>query len=951
MISYSPQYLKDVLYNMLSRENPNLVKFSHSVRNRYKRLKQKQLGISRKHRAGWQVSLRRSQMHKMSVPVILSSNVRSLTGKLDELSELIRCPEYSKTGIIMLQETWLHTDIDDSLCQLNSFTMHRMDRSCNQRNRGGGLVTYIKFSWCKSSQVIFNYNTKQISCLSVQCKPRFLSRYRSIIASNIYIRPSCPTSCINEFADIFISELAPYIDNSLFLAGGDFNHTELSFLTSMGLSNIVHFSTRDNAQLDQMLVNDSEIFSVHKKAPLANSDHCIIKVSPRIYSKTNHTHHTRSSQRKVVQRRCSPENLAALKEMIAETDWDLFYDQDISVQFDQVTSYLNFCYDICCPTEVLYISPAQFSSPHLKSLRRMKEWAYKTNNRAKVRKLTALIRLEIRRLNQIYTNTLLGNQNCRQLWNTLKSLSGMKPKFQRSDHKANDLNRMFTTAASSSSALSPELPSDQSSCSINDDLLVSQHQVHSELSNLKVNKAAGPDGLPPIVLKACATYLAEPLTVMFNRCISEGKIANCWRPVRITPIPKKEAGKFRPIACTSMLLKVLEKLVLSRIFSHVSLNDEHQFAYCKKRSTLDALSLLVHTVLSTLDNTGKAFRVCFLDYSNAFNCVNRPQLLSYLQEAGLPHPLLCWIHDYFKERSQFTSYNGEISDMLPVDSGVMQGAILSPFLFSFYIRNLPSNIDNLLIKYADDVTVGSSSDENLHFSSLQSSLSSIFEWSSESSLSLNVSKCNDVLFSLAKGERFNSMERQCTSLYIGTQIIPSVNSVTYLGVTLSRDLTWSTHILNVFTKVRRLCFYVSRLRTLKVPSQLISRFVYSCIVSHLLYCSPVIFSGLRIKDYHILRRCIRIISRSSGLPRSELLDFIVKKHFSSCNNYSLKILSEVTHPLNPILSTCVSTSTSRNRYKLLYARTKSYQLSVIPYLARCLCQQESMIANLVNSLS
>ncbi|MBM6549380.1 hypothetical protein H7673_11020 [Streptococcus dysgalactiae subsp. equisimilis] len=204
--------------------------------------------------------------------------------------------------------------------------------------------------------------------------------------------------------------------------------------------------------------------------------------------------------------------------------------------------------------------------------------------------------------------------------------------------------------------------------------------------------------------------------------------------------------------------------------------------------------------------------------------------------------------------------------------------MLSPLLISFYIRNLPTNPGTLSIKYADDVTMGSRSDENFQFSRLQSSLSSIFEWSSTSCLSLNVSKCYDILFSLATGDRLHSMERQCPSLCIGSQPIPSVHSVNYLGVTLSHNLTWSMHMLNVFSKIRKLCFYVSRLRFLQVPFRLISRFVYMCVVSHLLYCSPVIFSGLRIKDHQILRRCIRVISRASGISRAELLNFIVQKH-------------------------------------------------------------------------
>ena len=111
--------------------------------------------------------------------------------------------------------------------------------------------------------------------------------------------------------------------------------------------------------------------------------------------------------------------------------------------------------------------------------------------------------------------------------------------------------------------------------------------------------------------------------------VSDGKLATSWRNICITPVPKPNTSSFRPIACTSVILKELERLILRRIkpfFGPVS--DANQFAYKNSRSPMDAVATLTHSLLSSLDAHSRRAQACFFDFSSAFNTVDRNILLS-----------------------------------------------------------------------------------------------------------------------------------------------------------------------------------------------------------------------------------------------------------------------------------------------------------------------------------
>ncbi len=77
----------------------------------------------------------------------------------------------------------------------------------------------------------------------------------------------------------------------------DFNKSSTRPLTPLDLDNIVHFPTRDQAYLDHVYVNHTSLFATRRRAPLSTSDHAIIRIMPKIYSKEHHQAFIRRSCR------------------------------------------------------------------------------------------------------------------------------------------------------------------------------------------------------------------------------------------------------------------------------------------------------------------------------------------------------------------------------------------------------------------------------------------------------------------------------------------------------------------------------------------------------------------------------------------------------------------------------------------------------------------------------
>ncbi|CAH8447583.1 unnamed protein product [Heterobilharzia americana] len=618
---------------------------------------------------------------QMTIPEILSTNCRSLPNKVDYLQSLLSTNVYRNTGVIMLQETWLHNLYDDDLVCLDGFKLFRQDRSFSKKKCGGGVATFISTNWSSSNYVCFCFSNEKIECITIKCRPKHLSKYKYIYITNMYVTPDCSFSDLSTFADKFTEFAAPVLGNSLSIVCGDFNSCDYSFLLSLGHKNMVNFSTRLDNTLDFAFTNEPGIYEARKRAPLLNSDHCIIRVLPKVYGKLYKKAFAYLSRK--VQYRCySQENILRLRSMLIETDWDIFADEVLDNTITNITSYLRFCLDICCPTETIYMRFDRLSSPHLKRLRREKERLYKARDHPGVKRLNCLIKSEIQRLNTIYNEKFLSCKNSSNIWKLFKELTGKKQMTTQTRSDVYALNKSFIRRQANFTL--PNVQNQVDSCFPG----FNTNDVFKCLKSLNPSQSLGPDGVSSIIFRKCADILCHPLTDIFNVSFSKNIIPTAWKQIKIVPVPKPSSGSdvtFRPIAITSPFLKTMEKLLLLVIEpSLMAFRDPKQFAYKHRRSTLDAATVLHHNIVSSLDKGVKYVRCAFLDYSSAFDSVPRPLLLNKLAIAHTDPWVTKWLHSYFSERKQYTIHKGMRSTSLLTEAGVPQGAVLSPFLFSFF---------------------------------------------------------------------------------------------------------------------------------------------------------------------------------------------------------------------------------------------------------------------------
>lgn len=94
-------------------------------------------------------------------------------------------------------------------------------------------------------------------------------------------------------------------------------------------------------------------------------------------------------------------------------------------------------------------------------------------------------------------------------------------------------------------------------------------EVTNHLRTLNQNKSPGPDQISPHIVKQSAIELSISLCNLFNKSFYLGILPIDWKTVNITPIhkkrPKHNKENYRQISLTSIISKVAEKIVKSRV--------------------------------------------------------------------------------------------------------------------------------------------------------------------------------------------------------------------------------------------------------------------------------------------------------------------------------------------------------------------------------------------------
>ena len=165
----------------------------------------------------------------------------------------------------------------------------------------------------------------------------------------------------------------------------------------------------------------------------------------------------------------------------------------------------------------------------------------------------------------------------------------------------------------------------------------------------------------------------------------------------VTPLLKKpglDAGdfkNFRPITNLMTLSKILERLALVKLKSHIVTSPNYcslQSAYRAAHSTETALVKIVDEILTLVDS-GSAVALVGLAISVAFDIVSHSKLLSRLEhDFGIEEAALLWIDSYLSNRTFFVRVGGSSSSVAESSSGVPQGSVLGPILFTAYVAQI-----------------------------------------------------------------------------------------------------------------------------------------------------------------------------------------------------------------------------------------------------------------------
>ena len=102
------------------------------------------------------------------------------------------------------------------------------------------------------------------------------------------------------------------------------------------------------------------------------------------------------------------------------------------------------------------------------------------------------------------------------------------------------------------------------------DVFFSEVRVKKALASIRLGAAPGPDGITPFLLKLFSDQLAEPLNLIYQESIENGKFPDIWKLSDVSPVkkPGKQKSKpesFRPVALLCHMGKAMEIVMREEI--------------------------------------------------------------------------------------------------------------------------------------------------------------------------------------------------------------------------------------------------------------------------------------------------------------------------------------------------------------------------------------------------
>lgn len=396
---------------------------------------------------------------------------------------------------------------------------------------------------------------------------------------------------------------------------------------------------------------------------------------------------------------------------------------------------------------------------------------------------------------------------------------------------------------------------------------VTNEEVSAAITTIKPNRACGVDGIFPEFIINLGNRARKWLADFLTKCYKKPWTPKQWKFSKVRSVlkpgkPKNLVESYRPISLLCVCYKVFERIIHNRIANDIYANTPaDQAGFIPERNCCDQVLALVTHIEAGFQDKRKTTTV-FIDLTSAFDTVWKNALLLKLANVIKCEKTISLI-SYLLSNRMFKVFMGvNCSTARRLNSGLIQGGVLSPLLFVHYLADIPHTISRKFM-FADDLALAlqykyDNLSERWAIRNLNNDLKRLETYYGANRLRANPSKTEVTTFHLS-----NQNASRKTKVKFCGKIVPYNFTPKYLGNTLDRSMTFKPHLTKLSGKLKSRCNIVQKLAgtTWGASASTLRTSALSLVYSTAEYCCPVwSHSAHTGRVDKILNECQRIIS-------------------------------------------------------------------------------------------
>ncbi|KAG5852664.1 hypothetical protein ANANG_G00064980 [Anguilla anguilla] len=317
------------------------------------------------------------------------------------------------------------------------------------------------------------------------------------------------------------------------------------------------------------------------------------------------------------------------------------------------------------------------------------------------------------------------------------------------------------------------------------------------------NTTPGRDGLFYELFKHLDELVLEEILALFNSVWAEGCLPKEWKHAVVAPIlkPGKDASdpsSYRPIALTSVLCKIMERMITNRLVYFLEskgLFANFQNGFRNGRSTMESVTVLDQDIKKAFDSKEIVVSV-FLDIEKAYDSLWKEGLMIKIYDLGVRGRTFNWIKDFLMKRTIQVQVGGKSSKIVEIGNGTPQGSVISPVLFNIMINDIFSNIGRGFGQslFADDGAIWRRG-RNAEFilKQVQKALVSVEEWADKWGFKISAAKSKFMIFGFRR-------KLPNLGLHMYGSSLERVKDFKFLGIWFEERMTWAVHTARALAK-------------------------------------------------------------------------------------------------------------------------------------------------------